>query len=142
MVFLPLLLLCVILLLYVVSHFCFVDTVCGVTTEYLDPMYYDHTLVRCFTTYEYEFAYIPVMHFCCCCSVVCCYTAVAAGAAASCCCSCWTYSHHCQTADTKPPKGSWNGEFRGSCICVGWISTTRLALWVLICPTNIILFYG
>ena len=42
----------------------------------------------------------------------------------------------------KPSKGSWNGEFRGFCICVGWISTTRFVLWVFICPTNIILFYG
>ena len=54
----------------------------------------------------------------------------------------WTYSHHCQIADMKPSKGSWNGEFRGVCICVGWISTTRFVLWVFICPTNIILFHG
>ena len=35
-----------------------------------------------------------------------------------------------------------HGEFRGFCICVGWISTTRFVLWVFICPTNIILFHG
>ena len=40
----------------------------------------------------------------------------------------------------KPSKGSWNGEFRGARICVGWISTTRLVLWVFMCPTNFILF--
>ena len=32
---------------------------------------------------------------------------------------CWTYSHHCQIADKKPSKRSWNGEFRGFRICVG-----------------------
>ena len=42
----------------------------------------------------------------------------------------------------KPSKGSWNGEFRGVRICVGWISTTRLVLWVFMCPTNIIPFHG
>ena len=42
----------------------------------------------------------------------------------------------------KPSKGSWNGEFRGFRICVGWISTTRFVLWVFMCPTNIILFHG
>ena len=41
---------------------------------------------------------------------------------------CWTYSHHCQIADMKPSKGSWNGEFRGFRICVGWISTTRFCV--------------
>ena len=37
---------------------------------------------------------------------------------------CWTYSHHCQIADKNPSK-RWNGEFRGFCVCIGWISTTR-----------------
>ena len=41
---------------------------------------------------------------------------------------CWTYSHHCQTADMEPSKGSWKGEFRGVRICVGWISTTRFCV--------------
>ena len=40
---------------------------------------------------------------------------------------CWTYSHHCQIADTNPSK-IWNGEFRGFRICVGWISTTGFCL--------------
>ena len=53
---------------------------------------------------------------------------------------CWTYSHHCQIADMKPSKGSWNGQFRGFRICVGWISTTRFVLWVFMFPTNFILF--
>ena len=30
----------------------------------------------------------------------------------------------CQIADMKPSKGSWNAEFRGFRVCVGWISTT------------------
>ena len=41
---------------------------------------------------------------------------------------CWTYSHHCQIVDMKPSKRSWNGEFRGFRICVGWISTTRFCV--------------
>ena len=40
-----------------------------------------------------------------------------------CCPTCWTYSHHCQIADENLLK-RWNGELRGFCICVGWISTT------------------
>ena len=36
---------------------------------------------------------------------------------------CWTYSHHCHSADKNPSK-RWNREFRGFRICIGWISTT------------------
>ena len=40
----------------------------------------------------------------------------------------------------KPSKGSWNGEFRGFRICVGWISTTRFCVVDFMCPNNISLF--
>ena len=49
---------------------------------------------------------------------------------------CWTYSHHGQIADMKPSKGSWNGEFRGFRICVGWISTTRFCVVGFYVPFN------
>ena len=48
-----LLLLWVLLMLFYFS-FCYVDTVCGFTIDYLDLMDYMHT-VRCWTTYEYVF---------------------------------------------------------------------------------------
>ena len=77
----------VLLLLFL---FCYVETVCGFTTEYLDLLdinsYY---IVRCWMTYEYAFVYthhvllLPLLLL----SVVCCYTVVAAAAAACCCCS-------------------------------------------------------
>ena len=59
--------------------FCYVDTVCGFTTEYLDLIDYNYyTAARRTSMYSY----IPA-----CCCVVCCYTAVAVAAAACCCCS-------------------------------------------------------
>ena len=54
---------------------------------------------------------------------------------------CWTYSHHCQIADMKPSKGSWNGEFRGFRICVGWISTTRFCVSGFLCA-RLVSFYS
>ena len=53
---------------------------------------------------------------------------------------CWTYSHHCQIADMKPLQGSWNGEFRGFRICVGWISATRFCVVGFMYPIKISLF--
>ena len=82
---LPLPLLCVLFLLLFL--FCFVDTVCGLTTEYLDLIDYDYTVAAAQRTSMY--LYIPATYFCCC-SVMCCYTAVAAAAAACCC-----YSSSC-----------------------------------------------
>ena len=56
--------------------FCYVDTVCGFTTEYLDLIDYNYyTAARRTSMYSY----IPA-----CCCVVCCYTAVDAVAAACC----------------------------------------------------------
>ena len=39
-----------------VASFCYVDTVCGFTTEYLHLIDYNYT-ARCCTTYEYIFVY-------------------------------------------------------------------------------------
>ena len=75
---LPLPLLCVLFLLLFL--FCFVDTVCGLTTEYLDLI--DYSTVRCCTAHKYV-SYVPA----CCCVVCCCTAFVAAAAAACCCCS-------------------------------------------------------
>ena len=68
-VLLPLLLLCVVITYCCCFSFCYVDTVCGFTTEYLDLLLiYCNYTVRCCTMYD--------CIFCCCCSVVvCCYTA-------------------------------------------------------------------
>ena len=70
---LALLLLCVLLLFF---SFCYVDTVCGFTTEYLDLIDYNYYTKRCCTTYENVFVYT--------CLLLC---SVAAAAAAYCCCS-------------------------------------------------------
>ena len=75
-----LLLLCVLFLLF--FSFCYVDTVCGFTTEYLDLIDYNYYTVRCCTTYEYVFVYTclllcSVLLYCCCCS--CCWSSSCAG---------------------------------------------------------------
>ena len=51
-----------------------------------------------------------------------------------------TYSHHCQIADKNPSK-SWNGEFWGFRICIGFVQRD-FVLWVFLCPVNITLFSG
>ena len=56
--------------------FCYIDTVCGFTTEYLDLIDYNYYTKRCCTTYENVFVYT--------CLLLC---SVAAAAAAYCCCS-------------------------------------------------------
>ena len=55
------------------------DTVCGLTTEYLDLIDYNYYTVRCCTTYEYVFVYTclllytgSVLLYCCCCYSCCC----------------------------------------------------------------------
>ena len=58
-VLLALLVMLLFVLLLLFFSFCYIDTVCGFTTEYLDPIDYN----------------------------VCCYTLVAADTAACCCCS-------------------------------------------------------
>ena len=59
--------------------FCYVDTMCGFTTEYQHLINYKYT-VRCYTTYEYLFVYTchvlllllgSVLLYCCCCSCWC-----------------------------------------------------------------------
>ena len=67
----PLLLLrCVLLLVLLFFSFCYVDTVCGFTTEYLDLIHYKHDAVRCCTTYEYVvytcLVLCNVLLYCCC----------------------------------------------------------------------------
>ena len=60
-------------------YFCYVDTVCGLTTAYLDLMDlidYNCYSVRFCTTYEYVFVYTclllcSVLLYCCCCSCCC-----------------------------------------------------------------------
>ena len=60
--------LCVVITVF--FSFCYVDTVCGFTTEYLDLIDYNYYTVRCCTTYEYVFAYtclllFSVLLYCC-----------------------------------------------------------------------------
>ena len=42
---------------YLFFSFCYVDTVCAFTTEYLDLIDCSYYTVRCYTTYEYVFVY-------------------------------------------------------------------------------------
>ena len=63
-----LLLLCVLLIQRFL--FCYVDTVCGFTSEYLDLVDYIYFTVRCCTTYEYALVYTclllcSVLLYCC-----------------------------------------------------------------------------
>ena len=44
------------LLLLFCFSLCYEDTVCGFMTDYLDSIYYMHS-VRCCTTYEYVFVF-------------------------------------------------------------------------------------
>ena len=43
--------------LLLIFSFCYVDTVCSLTTEYLDSIDYNYDTVRCCTTNEYVFLY-------------------------------------------------------------------------------------
>ena len=54
-------------------YFCYIDTVCGCVTEYLDLIDYDNFTVRCLTTDECVFVYTclllcSVVLYCCYCS--------------------------------------------------------------------------
>ena len=67
--------LCVVITVF--FSFCYVDTVCGFTTEYLDLIDYNYYTVRCCTTYEYVFVctcllLCSALLYCCCCSCCCC----------------------------------------------------------------------
>ena len=54
---------------------------------------------------------------------------------------CWTYSHHCQIADMKPSKRSWNGQnFGGFVYVLDGFPQRDFVLWVFMCPTNVSLF--
>ena len=79
--FIYIVLLCVLFLLF--FSFCYVDTVCGFTTEYLDLIDYHYYTVRCCTTYQYGFVYTCLLL----CSVLLYWCFVAAAAAACCYCS-------------------------------------------------------
>ena len=85
---------------YCFFSFCYVDTVCGFTAEYLDLVHYNY-VVRCCTTYEYVFVYSCLLLCrvldCCCCLLLlvaacCCLLLLAAACccllllAAACCC--------------------------------------------------------
>ena len=78
--FIYIVLLCVLFLLF--FSFCYVDTVCGFTTEYLDLIDYNYNYytVRCGTTYEYVFVYTCLLL---CSALLCCCLLLLA---AACCC--------------------------------------------------------
>ena len=53
--------------------FCYVDTVCGFATDYLDLIDYNYNAICCCTTYKQIFVYTClllciVLLYCCCCS--------------------------------------------------------------------------